>query len=312
MIETFLRRSLLFSLVVGTPLLLLSLLLPRLGIEPVLTESISYDLKLGFAAAQNAQHYDIISIGSSITLNNLHSETLLEAFPAGASYLNLASFNASISNSLATLRTVVPRYRPQTILLMSNHIDFESPKWRGLPPRLLKLYLDQKLLPYFYWRRFNLYDLLQRQRRKRRFMSEARANMQQQLRMDAYGGVPLRVSPHNLDPNRKDSAPISQIDPKQYQALYQLVGFLRFSDVKLIFVQSPLRLSSCQSDSCRSFQAEHIQQTRRIVESAGYQFVDLYHQLDLADSLFCDELHLNFDGPQIATQALIEHLKARY
>lgn len=308
MIGTFLRRTLLFATLVGTPLLVLSLLLPRLGISPVLTESISYDLKLGFAASQNAQHYEIISIGSSITLNNLHSETLLKAFPAGASYLNLASFNASISNSLAILQAVVPRYQPQTIVMMSNHIDFENEKWQGLSSSQTNLFLDQEWLPYFYWRRFNLYQLLQRRRRTRRFMSEARAQMQQQFRMDAHGGVPLRVSKTNLNPNRQNTAPITEIDSSQYQALAEISNFLQQANIQLIFVQSPLKHSNCQSDSCQSFQAAHINRTRQIIAGAGHHFIDLYHDFSLPDSVFCDELHLNHQGPQLATQALIERL----
>ncbi|MEL7531099.1 MAG: hypothetical protein AAFN10_07320 [Bacteroidota bacterium] len=303
------RRILLFSTLVGTPLLVLSLLLPRLGVAPVLSESISYDLKLAFAAAQNAPQYDIISIGSSITLNNLHSETLLEAFPAGVGYLNLASFNANILNDLGILKAIVPRYRPKMIFMMSNHVDFEHQKWQELSPIQSDFYLDHPHSVYFYWRHFNVYDLVKRRRRTRRFMSEARANMQQQLRMDAYGGVPLRVSPQNLDPNRKNSPPISPIDSSQYQALTQLAAYLQTQAVKLIFIQSPLRLSSCQSDSCRNFQEAHIARTQQIVEDAGHRFIDLYHELNLPDSVFCDELHLNFAGPKLATQALIQHLQ---
>ncbi|MEL7342791.1 MAG: hypothetical protein AAGM67_20060, partial [Bacteroidota bacterium] len=123
--QAFLRRFLLFGIVVAVPLIPFVLLLPRLGLAPVLTDSISYDLKLGFLASQNDSSYDLLSIGSSINLNNLHSETLLEAFPAGATYLNLASFNTTISNSAQLLQSIVPRYRPNTVIMMSNHVDFE-------------------------------------------------------------------------------------------------------------------------------------------------------------------------------------------
>ncbi|MFK7921201.1 MAG: hypothetical protein AB8H47_04555 [Bacteroidia bacterium] len=302
------RRILLFCLVAGLPILALSLLLQRFGVAPVLTESISYDLKLAFAAEQNAPHYDILSVGSSITLNNLHSQTLVEAFPAGVSYLNLASFNANIQNSHEILEIVIPYYQPQLVLMMSNHVDFESSKWRGLHSWLAERYLGHELLPYFYIRRFNLYALLQRQRRTRRFMSEARANMQQQMRMDAYGGVPLRVSPENLNPNRQDTPPIAKLDSNQYHALAELASWLKSQGIKLIYIQSPLKKSSCQSSECQSFQERHIERCKQLILAADQQFVDLYHGLTLADSVFCDELHLNFGGPKLATEALIKEI----
>lgn len=308
MIGSFLKRILLFSLLAGAPILVLSWLLPRLGVAPVLTESISYDLKLAFAAEQNAPHYDILSVGSSINLNNLHSQTLVEAFPAGVSYLNLASFNANIQNSRQTLEVAIPYYRPQLVIIMSNHVDFESKKWRGLPSWLAESYLDHELLPYFYFRHSNLYDLLQRRRRTRRFMSEARANMQQQMRMDAYGGVPLRVSPANLNPNRQDTPPMTEIDPEQYLALSELAHWLKAQNIKLVYVQSPLKKSNCQSLECQSFQERHIEQCKQIISSSGHQFIDLYHRLTLADSVFCDELHLHFEGPRQATEALVKEI----
>lgn len=308
MMGKFLGRILLFLLLAGVPLLLTTFLLPRFDIAPVLTESISYDLKLDFIASQNAHHYDLLSVGSSINLNNLHSETLLQAFPEGTSYLNLASFNANISNSFEILQALVARYQPKTVVMMSNHLDFESKKWQGLSLWQINKYLDHSLAPYFYLRKFNFYSLLQRRRRTRRFMSDARANMQQQLRYDAYGGVPLQVSKTNLNPKRQDFIPITEIDSSQYHVLEKMADWLQQMEVKLIYVQSPLKISNCQTPDCQDFQLRHIERCKTIIERNGHQFIDLYSGLTLPDSVFCDEAHLHFQGPQMATSTLIKRL----
>ncbi|MEL6588758.1 MAG: hypothetical protein AAFQ68_01685, partial [Bacteroidota bacterium] len=246
----FLRRLLLFAGLVSLPIIPFLFLLPRLNLAPVLTDSISYDLKLGFLASQNASRYEVLSVGSSINLNNLHSETLLQAFPEGTTYLNLASFNASVKNSAQLLQGIVPRYRPSTIIMMGNHVDFESSKWQGLEAWQAERYLSGGWDPYFYLRRTNIFSLVQRLRRTRRFVSEARANMQQQLRMDTYGGVPLQVSPENLNPYRQNSEPITEIDSTQYQALKKLCQWLKQKQIKFIYVQSPLKKSNCWQRGC--------------------------------------------------------------
>ncbi|MEL7339222.1 MAG: hypothetical protein AAGM67_01960, partial [Bacteroidota bacterium] len=140
-------------------------------------------------------------------------------------------------------------------------------------------------------------------------MSETRANKQQQLRMDPYGGVPLRVSPENLDPNRQQTTPITEIDSSQYQALTELCQWLAQQQIRFIYVQSPLKKSNCQQPDCLEFQLLHINRCQSIVEYHGHQFIDLYRPLDLPDSVFCDEIHLHFEGPRLATEALVEMLE---
>ncbi len=88
---------------------------------PNISNNISFNDKLRFAAQKEA---DCISIGSSITLNNLDSETIINSIQP-VSYLNLSSWGLMTKHTYYLLKIYSELYNPKVVIINTNIVDFQ-------------------------------------------------------------------------------------------------------------------------------------------------------------------------------------------
>lgn len=298
-------------LIIGIiPLSLLYRYLVTKDYMPILSDRMSYDAKIQFAIQQDVQDVDVIAVGSSVTLNNLHSQRLTEYFGPDRPYFNFASWGLKMTHHLAVMPTYLKRYHPTTVIMASAPRDFMKMDVPFQEDMFLAGYLNE-WYPYFFLLRPNLREL----RVRNRWRQSCRQDQStfSSLNYDEWGGVIFQIPDSNdMRQERWDQASILDVAEEQYQALDQLCTVLAENQIQFIFVQSFVKNANCATPDCQQQLEAHIARIKQIVEDNNHTFINMYPQgLQCPDSLFADDIHLNFDGPEYFTKQLLEEMNSQ-
>ena len=154
----------------------------------------------------------------------------------------------------------------------------------------------------------DLFNILRRKKNVDEFQRESVKNTQKQYFLDENGGVSLTVSKQNLNLKRWDKELTARIDTNQYNYLEKICETLKERNIKLVYVQTPMKKDNCASSECKDFQQSHQQRVKAIIEKYGHTYLDLYNNNPYPDSMLCDEIHLNLEGPSHFTKQLVAKL----
>lgn len=269
-----------------------------------LTGSISFDEKAAFVRKSLHGEFDILAVGSSMTMNNLSSDAFVDGRPRQR-VLNIAAWGMRMSDSRRWLDHVLRRVRVQKVLMVTGPMDFYAPyPWLGnISDSDLDTFLsEQGLTPLLFLRKFSL-------------QSYARPMATYRLRRDHYlslqfdrgGGVAFEVYYPNVNLDLWNSV----IDPDlltedEYRELELMAKGLRSRGVQFVVARAPMRLRALRAGGARL--ERHWDRVEKIVRDSGQQFMDLSHELPLDDSHFADFAHLNAKGVAAFTQAVIGNL----
>ncbi len=306
----FLRLSL-FVAIGSLPFVGMLVFFQWKGFEPILTESISFDIKLNEVKKRELGQVDVMAIGSSICLNDLHGPTLQAYLGEEVRYYNFASWGVTMGQNLTELQVFLRKYQPKVVLIVSTSTDFESPKMALCSENELNLYLKKYTQPYFFLRELDFFHLLHRYKKKQDLVHHPNNDPGTAYQLDQWGGANLVVPPENRVKQRWDNETLSVVEEAQYGYLEKICQLLTAHNIPLVFVQPPMKYGNCSSTYCQEGLRRHLDRTRQIVESQSHRFVDLYSHNPYPDSLFSDEQHLNFEGPARFTGQLLEKIDLR-
>lgn len=312
----WLRNIVFFSLGL-IPILGLYLLLTSQEIQPLLTDSISFDAKAQIMREMPESHIDVLGVGSSIALNNLGSKALHEYLGDEYTYFNAASWGLTMREVRTMLPGLLKKYQPKVILLASGPMDFEASKINVCSEKEFSRYILGDYDFYYYLRNTDLFTMLQRSKQKQDLTLHASLTDRQHLLFDDWGGINLVTSRENFHHHRFDKSLIKITEDFQYEQLEELLEIVQTAGSKLIFTSTPMKkVPNCVTPACQNFIKKHHQRVREIVEKNQQIYLDLHSTHQFPDSLFCDESHLVYEGPnqlsaEIAQQvALLDLLKA--
>jgi hypothetical protein len=261
---------------------------------PRLTTNISLNAKLHLLKQRLDDRVDVLALGSSMTLNNLSSDAVLEAL-GDSSYLNMGAWGTDIRQSLRLARMIVPQVRPRVVLMVSNMGDFSGIAERfPMDSTRIVNYLTKWSEVGAYLRiRDGGYYLRQMELNAVRMNDLANY---ERLVFDRYGGVELEIPPDRIDQARYNKTPPEreELVDDQYEALGALAHYLHERGVRFILLRSPYRdgLRNAHVDSTLAW---HGARLRRIVEVEGGTVCDV-NDRSWPDSLFCDYGHMNALG----------------
>jgi len=250
----------------------------------------------------------VLAIGSSMTLNNLNSETIVREF--GKSYFNISSWGLKMEEDFKIIKICDSFYKPKIVLISSNLIDFQ---------------LSSKSIDYNNFKKYvfkgnthiSLYNNLKQFFEDSKKYHNYRANDKtyRYLSFDSYGGI--NYSPKNFKILKErwngENFRYLKADENQYRYLDSIARFCSTRDIKFIFAQSPYRkgwtsnLSDAESDILES----HILRIKKIIEENKGSFINSQLR-KWDDSLFVDYSHLNKVGSKIYTSYIIESLKDNF
>ena len=307
--KRFWTQIFLFFLLGLVPILGVYLFFQAKGIQPLLTDSISFDAKAELLAEQPKEDLSILALGSSITLNNIGSKTLDKYLGEDYSYYNAASWGLTMSDLRLMLLPLLKKYNPELILLASGPMDFEQAKISICSENEFDQFINAAPNGYFFAKNTDIFSIIQRKKRTLELTEFASFRDRKHLLFDEWGGINLVTDKENFELERYNKSLIKVTNEEQYQELEKILELIKEHKTKLIFIASPMKKSpNCDDPICQEFISDHHEKVKTLVESKDQIFFNLHKIHNYPDSLFCDESHLIHKGPEQFSQDLINHV----
>lgn len=249
---------------------------------------------------------DIIAIGSSMTLNNLYSKSIINEFTS-SSYYNLSSWGIRIKDVNKLMPIYVEMYHPKLVIIVSNVVDFTQGGTK-LDLSLIKRYLISKNRKNYFLTNFDLKYLIKRSLDNTYNLTHS--DVYSSLKYDEYGGVVFQENDFKISQRRWENKPdFTKISEINYVALAELCSFLKEKKIKLIFIQSPFRDGLLDGKYIDALQ-DHIIKVKKIVLKSGHVYVDTT-VYNWPSKYFVDSVHLSNIGTRRLTNIFLNEVKGK-
>jgi len=274
------------------------------GIENIpalnFTDSYSFNEKILFIK-KHSINPEIVSIGSSMTQNNLDSEVILAEFQT-TKYLNTASWGMKMQDNFNFLKLLYSIYPLDKIIIVSNVVDFQQGNKR-MDSDFINYYLTNNNLgtSYSFMKNFNL-SYYSENLKYAEYVRNCN-NDYQYLGYDQYGMVKFKNVGFNIKEKRwLDNHFDKEISEIEYVYLDSISKFCNENNLKLYFFQSPYRegLFSEFNPAEMNIYNNHSSRLDSILKDK-HHFVNSSKDI-WNDSLFVDGIHFNDFGAELFTK----------
>lgn len=271
---------------------------------PNLSNSYSFNEKMLFLR-EHINKTRIISIGSSTSLNNLSSESIVDNFDS-RSYINTSSWGMSTKDTYNFFKYIYPLFQPKTIFIASTVQDFQREE-KIIRYSILNDFLrpdHSPILTHIITFKLNYYI------RNLKYAHKVRSGITEfeYLKFDNYGGVQLISDDSKYEDIRWNLHFVNDtIIQYQYDYLDSISDYCKKNKAHLIFINSPIRtelyLTLGQKDKATI--DCHLSKISSIIKEDGNIFIDANNKY-WNDSLFKDGVHLNSVGSKVFTDYCLE------
>jgi hypothetical protein len=275
---------------------------------PKLSDSYSFNEKMEFLRTAKIDA-DIIAIGSSMSLNNLHSKTITDELHS-TSFLNTGSWGMSMKDDFLLLKVLSEIHKPSTVIIASNTHDF-SQRDKKINYSSLKHFLLSDNNFIHHMKNFNLKYYFENFRYAKKVRSST--NEYEYLGFDKHGTVNFDSANFKINVKRWNSDNLnSKTLSHQYSFLDSISIFCKSKNIKLLFFQSPYRngLYSTFDDKKLNNLKSHIEKIEVILKQNNGIFINA-NEVIWADHFFTDATHFNkFGAKKFTEYCLYEHRKS--
>ncbi|MDH4317233.1 MAG: hypothetical protein OEV64_02480, partial [Desulfobulbaceae bacterium] len=218
---------------------------------------------------------DVLALGSSMTLNNLHSATLKKHLP-GSGFLNAAAWGMLIRQDYEFAKYLMKFFTPELLVICSDIEDFKF-------DRSPDLIFNKKITTYYLKSGdvFSTYLFLFSGNYLRNNISSIKKNrtnrhMYESLSFDPHGGVALSA---DADFQRLESRWQGlvlnefEVDRRNYDALVKLAELCGQKGIRLLFALTPTRREIYEQRS--SLFKVHEEKLRQLAGKHDFIYVDL-------------------------------------
>lgn len=291
----FVKKIFLFSLIINLIMSCMIYYIYRIGGNdlpaPKFSNSISFNEKIDFIRNKDLSKIEYIAVGSSMTLNNIDSETMVKYM--GENYLNLGSWGFKISDNYKFLREMVDNFPDLKVVLISTgFMDFSS-SVRNIEVdySLVENSVKHRIGLLAYLMSFDLKYLYKNS--KINIHNKERRNSYQNLSYDIYGGAVLDIDPVNIDSLRWNMSVINfAVSGEELESLKELIVFLNLKGIKTCIAISPQR-KGLNDDKTAEYIMLYTDKIRNAVKEAGGFLASPQFEADWPDKIFVDYTHLN-------------------
>lgn len=271
------------------------------------TNSISLDARIYETRRLPEENYDYLAVGSSMTMNNLNSDVLLNYLgPLGEKFYNFSVWGVTVEDIENWTEVLLEKYKPKGIIMFSSMEDFDGEEKdydykdisryiRGYPESMF--YLHYGVFGDLHY--YDEYAELQGYK-----------NDYDSLDFDANGGVALEVYGIERSMNRweKQFAEEYQQDGPSYESLYQMAAKLKQKGIDFYFIQVPSRPNYMAAEGAKEVLEQHMERCRDIVESSGQYYYSAVDYEQYSDQYFSDYTHMDVHGATMLTQEFLENV----
>ncbi|MBA3684390.1 MAG: hypothetical protein H0W72_04030 [Planctomycetes bacterium] len=269
--------------------------------------NLAFDEKIEFIRRRDGFTCEVLAVGSSMTLNNLHSGEFARAMADGERLLNVGAWAMKISDSREMLTFALERAAPRQVVMVSGPMDFYRDRDHAFVNRAkLAPMVDGNSYPWqvaknldvqYYWNN-----------RMRMPALRSSTTSYESVAFDASGAVLLDIHQPDVDAIRWNQlVDCARFDKRQYKAFSELAADLRSRGIALVCAQAPLRADSIPSGQLEPLRA-HWRTLADVCSAHGHRFVNVHERLELPEDCFADYSHLNVDGAARFTASLVEAL----
>lgn len=274
------------------------------------SDSYSFNEKILFLG-NSSKEANVFAIGSSMSLNNLHSATVIKELQT-EKFLNTASWGMSIVDDYAFLKSLNKIYKIKSLIIVSNIIDFSEVE-KKIDLEFVESYLNSKTIKVFqsFISDFDLKYYLTNFKYAKKVRNCI--NNYDYLKFDNYGTINFRKENFIVNYARWNSDFLEKPKALQYLYLDSISEFCMNNRIELLFFQSPIRngiyskLNQSQADIINL----HLEKAKNILEKDNFQFINS-NEILWQDSLFIDAIHLSEEGARLFTEFCFDEIdKAR-
>lgn len=298
--KKFLVRCSLFGIFpVGLVVLILLITDSDYRPAPMVTNSYCLNEKL---LAFNQLDNEYLAVGSSITLNNLHSQEVTKQI-GSTDFVNMAAWGMRMDDIFKLTSACFQVFQPKVVFLASNVDDFYVSKIEFQPAEvadmlkgpLLPLVYARHLNPPYYYRRY--FD---------NQVNKENRNLYRSVQFDAFGGIPLEADGFEMDSSRWNKVTdFADVNPQNYDYLDSLCRLLQDQGVGLLVFQSPIRSALLKEPGIEQQFLHHKSRVAAIVKRYGHEYIDGSDKW-WPDSLFVDYGHFSEEGARAFTAYCLE------
>lgn len=274
---------------------------------PKISNSYSLNEKLFFLDNFKA---DYLTIGSSVALNNIHSEEFMRVIKKN-NYLNLASWGMKMSDNYCLLKVYFQYNKPSVIFMASNVIDFTNSGIK-LTPHQIEGRISN---PYFFLKSFyyltnpdiRYYYKYLGLNKTWKFSNK----ILESIEFDQYGGVSFSDTDFSFDSvaYNTNGNNFEYLNTEEYCYLDSISNFIAANHCKLVFIQTPTRAGLIDQPFIRK-KDMHVQKLKSILNKYHHDFID-GSAVYWPDSLFVDYGHFNESGARLFTNYTLSKYLAR-
>jgi hypothetical protein len=309
--QKFIKKSLFFFggivslLIVFFPIWFQFYTLP----PPNVSNSISLNAKVLYLKDNLPKgNIDILSIGSSMSLNNINSNSIAKN-QYNKNYINVSSWGLNIEESFNLLKTYNIKYNPKTVIISSNLVDFFISKQK-IKYNIINKFLASNNFNIHYLKFWSFSQAI----RDSRLLSLYKYDntIYESLKFDKYGGVNYPGNNFKINDKRWQGEKLKNysIDTIQYSYLDSISKYCSSNGIKFVFIQSPFRegyYSKLKKEELCIIQ-NHIDKVEIILNNTNSLFVNSLVE-NWNDRLFVDFTHLNEEGSRLYTEYFLEQMK---
>ena len=265
--------------------------------------SICFDSKIYELKNKGDAYFDLISIGSSMTLNHLNSDLFVEQL-SNKSYYNVSAWGQTISQDYQLLQLLVPKYKPKHIFIVSYPSDFNNREYHSISDVKYYLYTRSHIVELFLMLKHKLQTQFLDEDIEYEFL-KTNYHYYDYLGYDEYGGITLDVTHETRSAYRWDEYSSFRFDRnnKGYQDLSNICEYLSSKNIELIFIISPAR--SHYYDKNLDDVQMHIAYCDSILNKHGHLFINEMNFDVYNDCLFADCSHMNKSGSELFTYNIL-------
>ncbi len=262
---------------------------------PKITNSYSLNEKIKFLHNKKDLNVDVLTIGSSMALNNVHSGVIMDMLNVDT-YVNNAAWGLRIPQVYTFTKLLCEEYTPKKVIFTSNVVDFYKQKVLFNTEDIFDYIKGNSLLGYqlrffqtdYFFRR--LYTNWRNFNTNKTYMS---------LRFDDFGAILLQKEGFEKNKERwKAEIYFEPVKEDSYDYLDSLALMFYEKGVEFIYVQTPVREGMLNDKDYSKNIIKHIEKTRLILEKyPNVFFVDCTKRV-WNDSLYVDTQHFNSEGAE--------------
>lgn len=275
---------------------------------PRFTANIAVNEKLAFIRNNVPEKLDVLAVGSSMTLNNLNSEAVMQHF-GNIAYLNAGAWGTGASEVHLLGTLLAKKYRPKTVLVATNMMDFRRQEnVLAEDSSCIATFVNGRAIWLSYLSHWNApYYLRNSESNKLRLTDQANYEY---LGFDAHGGATLIFPPERIDQNRFNAGPpkAEEMDEERYADFAQFAKDLRAMDIDLVVLECAYR-DGMRTAEIDQRHAAHVERLRTMLQLHGHTIIDA-NQRRWDDALYVDSSHLSAEGSKEFTRWCLGRLGA--